>query len=91
MANIRQRKGQRYATKTSDVVLIEIQPSQLLRGRLIDESNGGIGVAIDGDRPALAPKQMIRVRCRAGSGKAEVRYIEEKSPTSFRVGLKWDK
>ena len=91
MANIRQRKGQRYTTKTSDAVLIEIQPSQFLRGRLIDESKAGIGFAIDGDRPALAPKQMIRVRCRAGSGKAEVRYIEEKSPTSFRVGLKWDK
>jgi hypothetical protein len=90
MAKICQRKGQRYATKTSDVVFIETRSSQVLSGQLIDESRAGICVAIDGERPALAPNQKIRIRCRAGYGKAKVTYLKEELPTSFRVGIKWD-
>ena len=91
MAKIHQRKGQRYTTKTRDVVSIVTQSSQVLTGRLIDESKGGIAVAIDGERPAIAPNQKIRVRCRSASGAAEVRYLKEESSTSFRVGIKWDR
>jgi hypothetical protein len=91
MAKIHQRKCPRYVTKTSDVVLIEILPTKILRGRLVDESKGGVGVAIEGERPALAPNQRVRIRCRAGSGKAVVRYVTEESPTSFRVGIKLDR
>jgi hypothetical protein len=90
MANIRQRKGQRYNARTHDVVVIETLSAQIFRGRLIDESPGGIGVALDGERPALKPNERIRVRCRSGNGLAKVRYVKEESPTSFRVGIKWD-
>jgi hypothetical protein len=90
MAKIHQRRGQRFATKTSDVVLIETQSFQVLKGRLVDESKGGICVAIEGERPALAPNQKIRIRCRAGCGRGEVRHLKEESPAFFRVGIKWD-
>jgi hypothetical protein len=91
MANIRQRKGPRYTAKTDDVVLVENQSYKLLKGRLADQSKGGLGIAFEGNKPALSLNERIRVRCRAGSGTATVRYIEEETPSSFRVGIKWEK
>ena len=70
---------------------MKTQSSQILKGQLADESRGGIGVVIEGEMPALAPKQTIRIRCRAGSGRGEVRYLKEESATSYRIGIKWDR
>jgi hypothetical protein len=91
VGNIRQRKGRRYPARTADVVLVENRSYKLLKGRLADQSEGGLGITFEGEEPALSLNERVRVRCRAGSGPAFVRYIEEETADSFRVGIKWDK
>ena len=89
MDKVKRRKLRRYGIAARDVVLIEGRSPEAIRGRLVDECEAGICVAVEGDRPDLERKQRIRVRSRRGCRSANVKYLREESPTSFRLGIEW--
>ena len=84
MDKLERRQSRRHGVPARDIAVIEGRSREEIRGWFNDESELGISVTIEGDRPDLEPDQTIRIRSRRRSGRARVRYFTEESATAFR-------
>lgn len=84
-----ERRGSERRPPIVEPTFVWVSLDRRIQGRLVDESDGGIGVLV----PESAPFQVgfqVRVELAGEKRLAAIVYVNELEPGECRLGLEWE-